>query len=280
MNETVLVTGANGFLGTQVIRCLLKETGFQIIALVRGNNPPDARRRLNRAWWDWPELRKALGKKVEILTGDMVLPQLGLSDDTYQRLVQELTHIIHTAADLRLAGPIEELRAVNVWGTTQLVELARAAHRDHGVVRFTQVSTAYVAGKRTGTISEDSLTDRFGFHNGYEQTKYQGERVVQAIKNELPVTMVRPGMIVGDSRNGQIKNFNTLYYLLRLHLNGKLKILPASPQQRVNLIPVDVVAEAIIRLTLDPRATGGTYHVTLPVESQPTVRELVTFVRS
>ena len=99
------------------------------------------------------------------------------------------------------------------------------------------------------------------------------ERLVQAARDELPISIFRPGMIVGDSRTGAIQTFNTVYGPLRLYLTGKLSVLPASPKLRVNLVPVDYVAQAVASLTMDPRAAGLTFHLTVSPENLPTARE-------
>ena len=86
-------------------------------------------------------------------------------------------------------------------------------------------------------------------------------------------------MIVGDSRTGEIKTFNTFYFPLRLYLAGRLPLVPASRTQPVNLVPVDYVADAIVRLTLEPEAAGLNFHLTAPHATLPQAGELVEFVR-
>ena len=280
MSHIVLLTGATGFLGSQVARWLLEHTAHTLIALVRAEDDRAAARRLARAWWDWPALAEAIGGRIEALRGDVSMPRLGLDEATYRELVRRVTHIVHAAADLRLEAPIEELRATNVQGTAQVLELARAVHQDHGLGRLAHVSTAYVAGGRQGLVPEEALSDGFGFANAYEQSKYEGERLVQAAMRELPITVFRPGMIVGDSHTGAIKSFNTVYYPLRLYLTGKLRVVPTSASLRVNLAPVDYAAEAIGRLTFDPRAAGLNVHLVAPFAALPTVGELLQFVRA
>jgi long-chain acyl-CoA synthetase len=277
----VLLTGASGFLGTQIARQLLAQTDFVIYALLRAEDPASAIRRLSRAWWDWPELASAIGDRVHVLCGDVAQPRLGLDADRYAALARALTHIIHTAADLRVNAPIEELRRTNLHGTEHVLELARVAHRDrgHGLARLSHVSTAYVSGGRSGPVPEDALTAEYGFSCAYEFSKYEGERRVQAARDELPLSVFRPGMIVGDSRTGEIKTFNTLYFPLRLYLAGRLPLMPAGRDQPVNLVPVDYVAEAIVRLTLEPEAAGLTFHLTAPHVSLPRAGELVELVR-
>jgi long-chain acyl-CoA synthetase len=279
MSRKILLTGATGFLGGEVARRLLQDTNCTLVALVRGAGAEAAARRLERAWSDWPELAGAIGGRVRVLCGDVALPHLGLDDETYAELVGQVTHIVHVAADLRLNAPIEELRATNVQGVANVLELARAARRCGRLERLAHVSTAYVAGRRAGDVPEDALTDAFGFSSAYERTKYEGERLVQAARDELPVSVFRPGFIVGDSHNGAIRTFNTLYYPLRLYLAGKLRVLPARRDLRVNLVPVDYVAEAIVRLIFVPEAAGLTFHLTAPDATLPTAGEMIEATR-
>jgi long-chain acyl-CoA synthetase len=280
MSAVVLLTGATGFLGSHIAGLLLQDAGTTLIALVRAEDRGSAAWRLARAWWDWPDLAAAIGSRIEVRAGDVSLPHLGLDDATYTDLVHQVTHIIHAAADLRINAPIDVLRRTNVQGTVQMLEFARAAHRDHGLRRFSHISTAYVAGGRRGAVPEEALTDAYGFSCAYEFSKYEGERLVQAAKEELPVSVFRPGMIVGDSRTGAIKTFNTFYFPIRLYLEGKLRVMPARPDLRVNIVPVDYVAEAVVRLTFEPQAEGLNFHLTAPREALPTARELVALTRA
>jgi long-chain acyl-CoA synthetase len=275
----VLLTGASGFLGAQIARRLLASTDYGIYALIRAEDPAKAAHRLSRAWWDWPELAQAIGTRVQVLAGDVTQPCLGLQEDSYARLVHGVTHIIHTAADLRVNAPITELRKTNLEGTMHALELAQNAQADHGLARFSHVSTTYVAGGRTGMVPEDALTDEYGFSCAYELSKFEGERQVQAARDRLPISVFRPGMIVGDSSTGEIKTFNTFYFPLRLYLAGRLPLVPGSRSQPVNLVPVDYVADAIVRLTLEPEAKGLTFHLTAPHTTLPQAGELVEFVR-
>jgi long-chain acyl-CoA synthetase len=280
-HRCVLLTGATGFLGGQIARRLVHEADLTVIALVRAESQPAAARRLSRIWWDWPELSIALSAgRMEVIQGDVSLPHVGLDEASYSRLAKRITHIIHNAADLRFDAPLDELRKTNVNGTANLLELACLAQRDHGLERFAHVSTAYVAGRRSGAIAEADLTGEHGFSCAYEQSKYEAERLVQAAKSELPVSVFRPGMIVGAADTGEIRTFNTFYFPLRLYMSGKLPIIPADPAMPVNVIPVDYVAEAVVRLTFCPEARGLTFHLTAPTGSLPRVGELLEFVRA
>jgi len=161
MGGVVLLTGATGLLGAQVARRLISQTDHQVVALVRAPDAQAATRRLARAWWDWPELAAEIaGGRVRAVAGDVREPGLGLDPVAWQRTTRRVTHIVHTAADLRVAAPLAEVRRTNVAGVAHLLELASAAHHDHGLTRLTHVSTAYVAGL-TYAARQESL-DRVG----------------------------------------------------------------------------------------------------------------------
>ncbi len=276
---TIVITGATGFLGSRIIRRLLADTTGTIIAIVRAPDRDAAQQRLSRGWRDWPDLVGAVGNRVEAVCGDVSLPRLGLPEQEYGRLTRTVTHIIHSAAELELDGDLENMRRINVGGTARVLELARLAHADHGLGRYAHVSTAYVAGRRSGEISEEDLLDEYGFCNSYEQTKFEGERLVRQAMAHLPASVFRPGMVVGDSITGEIQSFNTVYVPLRLYLSGKLSLLPAKPDMPLNIVPVDYVAGAISRLAFDPRAVGGTFHLTVARQQLPRAKDLLDFAR-
>jgi long-chain acyl-CoA synthetase len=280
MGGVVLLTGATGFLGAQVARRLIAQTDHEVVALVRAPDAVAASRRLARAWWDWPELAAGIaGGRVRAVAGDVRTPGLGLDPVERRGLIRRVTHIVHAAADLRVAAPLEELNRTNLAGVANVLELASAAHHDHGLTRLTHVSTAYVAGLRPDEVPEDDLSGRHGFANGYERSKFEGERLVRAAAPALPVTVARPAMIVGDSRTGAVRTFNTVYAPLRRYLTGRQRLVPVRPRLRVNIVPVDWVADAIVRLTFDPAAEGRTVHLTAPFESLPTAAGLVDATR-
>jgi long-chain acyl-CoA synthetase len=276
--QTVLVTGANGFVGSQIARRLLQNKEVTVLALIRAADAEEGARRLAREWWDWPELVNAIGTTVKVVCGDVCNPHLGLKEADYLSLIESVTQVIHTAADWRLVS-LDEIRRTNVQGTENVLEIAKEANKRHHFERFSHISTAYVAGGRTGEVSETELTDKFGFFTNYEHSKYEGELLVQEAKNELPISVFRPSMIVGDSQTGAIKTFNTFYYPLKLYLTGKRRFMPVGRSLRINVIPVDYVAEAVTKLTFDPNAVGLTFHLVTPDQSLITVGELLDFLR-
>jgi long-chain acyl-CoA synthetase len=185
----VLLTGASGFLGARSPGACWRTPAAQSTPSC-GPRTRQARaaHRLSRAWWDWPELAGAIGNRVQVLAGDVTQPCLGLDRDSYARLVAELTHIIHTAADLRVNAPIAELRKTNLQGTEHVLETGAQGPGRPRAGRFSHVSTAYVAGGRSGPVPEDALTDAYGFSCAYEFSKFEGERMVQAARDRLPIS--------------------------------------------------------------------------------------------
>ena len=280
MGSVVLLTGATGFVGTEIASRLLDRRDLTLVCLVQAANDDAALRDARRAWYGRGQLPDAIGARIEIVPGDVTRPSFGLAPDAYAALVGRLTHIVHAAATVRFDASLEDLRRTNVGGTANALALARAVHADHGLERLLHVSTAYVAGRRRGEVGEDDLSDRFGFENDYERTKYEAERLVRDAMTDLPITVVRPAMIVGDSRTGDITTFNTFYLPLRHYLAQRPHVVPVSPRLRVNIVPVDHVADAVVTLLDDPRAEGCTVHLTAPRASLPTASEVMRSVRS
>jgi long-chain acyl-CoA synthetase len=276
--KRVLITGATGFIGTEVAQRLMREE-CEVIVLVRTRSEEEAELRLRRAWWDFPELRKLIGARVKVIVGDVKEGDLGLDEATYRSLVTSITHVVHSAADLRLNAELEELNLTNVKGTLNVLEIAEKAHADHGLQRFAHVSTAYVAGRKEGKVDEDALGDYDALDNNYERSKHLGEKAVRERAGMLPISIFRPGMVVGDSSTGRVKTFNTIYYPLRLYLTGRIRFFPVSSHTKVNLMPVDLVADSLVHLMLDPNAQGKTFHLTAPDGSSPEVGELVRETR-
>jgi nucleoside-diphosphate-sugar epimerase len=129
------------------------------------------------------------------------------------------------------------------------------------------VSTCYVAGRRTGLIREDELEHDKGFRNFYEETKYLAEAEVEKLKSDLPVTIFRPSVVVGDSQTGETAKYDGIYYLI-LYLRKAPYLLRAinvgNKQVKLNLVPVDFVVNAIAELSMDEKAKGKTIAIADP----------------
>lgn len=260
------VTGATGLLGTEVVSNLLETTPSLIYVLVRASSEEEALYRLQALWSDDAVLADAVGKRVLPVAGDIT--EAGIT----QKLLSDVTHVVHCAAETGVQKSREELWRINVQGTYHVVEWAKSLPR---LQRFTYVSTAYVCGTQSGCIKEEPPQN--SFYSLYEQSKAEAERIVRLAG--LPFIICRPGMIVGNSRTGRTRNFNTVYYILKLMLQGKIYILPVSRHQTVNVVPVNDVAKQVVALSLHPEAAGMIFHLTAPPHQLPQVGDLVNSVR-
>jgi long-chain acyl-CoA synthetase len=188
-----------------------------------------------------------LGVRAQAVGGD-------LSSDALDVDMSDVTAIVHCAADVRFDRPLDEARSINVAGVERLIGLARRAPR---LERFVHVSTAYVAGDREGRFHEDSLDVGQGFRNTYERSKFEAEQLVRA--SGLPVRVVRPSIVVGESTTGWTSSFNVLYPPLRALARGLVQRIPADPDAIVDVVPVDHVTD-VIMAALHGEGEGDTLH--------------------
>ena len=127
--------------------------------------------------------------------------------------------------------------------------------------RYAQVSTAYVAGNHSGRFAECDLDVGQAFHNSYEQSKFEAEQLVRS-HAELPFTILRPSIVVGDRSSGWTSAFNVLYWPLRAFARGLFTAVPAIPSAPVDVVSIDYVADAIHELCEAEGGVGETYHLT------------------
>jgi dephospho-CoA kinase len=253
---TALVTGFPAFTARRMIeKILTAEPETRLYVLARDKSADDA-----------ASLLQALAppKQAEVLVGDVCDMDLGLSSAEYRALSRELTWIHHLAGIYFMGIDDETARRVNVVGTRTVIELARDAAQLERVVHW---STAMVSGDRKGTYYEDDLEAGQKFRNAYERTKYEAERLVRAAMRQLPITVVRPGIIVGDSRTGEIDKLDGPYYLMVLiatNASGVRLPLLGRSDAPLHLVPIDYVVEAAWHVARSESAAGKTFHLVDP----------------
>lgn len=270
---SLLVTGATGFLGREVVRHVLDhEPESRLTLLVRGRDAADARRRGESLVGELvgEERRGAALSRVEIVAGDIERERLGLDAAGWDRLAATTTAVIHGAASVSFTLPIDQARKINVEGTRRVLDLARAAR-----ARVDYVGTAYVAGERRGIAHERELDVGQSFRNTYEQTKMEAEALVQARWGEQAIAVFRPSIIVGDSRTGRTASFKVLYWPLRLYARGLVPFIPGRPSTPVDVVPSDYVVEALMAIRRSEVSLGRAYHLAAGVEHDSTLGELI-----
>jgi thioester reductase-like protein len=270
-DRCLLLTGATGFVGMEVLARLVERTHHHVACLVRARDDEDAEARLRVVREAVFGDREAHATRMTALAGDLTQPRLGLGD-RHDAVAARVRSIVHSAASVAFDLPLEDARAINVTGTERVLDLAEVAG---GLERLTYVSTAYVAGQRRGTVREHELDTDARFRNAYERSKAEAESRVTARGAELPVTVVRPSIVVGESTTGWTAAFNVLYPPLRAFAAGAYPILPARRRAPVDVVPVDFVADAICALHEHPDAAGGTFHAVAGQDAS-SVGELVS----
>jgi thioester reductase-like protein len=256
--EVVLVTGFPSFTARRMaIEILGRDAEARVFLLARARFA-DAARELAAS------LPPAHGARIEVVEGDVCDMDLGLSGREYRTLAGEITSIQHMAGIYYMGVDRATARRVNVDGTRGVLELAGEASRLRRLVHW---STAAVSGRRKGVVLEEELDEGQSFHNFYEETKFEAEKLARAAQRKLPVTILRPGIVVGDSATGEIDKLDGPYYLIVLISTNVLQMrvpLPGRGTAPLHLVPIDFVVEAGYRLSGDERAAGKTLHLTDP----------------
>jgi long-chain acyl-CoA synthetase len=255
---SLLLTGTTGFVGMELLARVLRAPERRVVALIRAEDDEHATRRLHETLLSVFGAVQPWAGRVTAVAGDLRAPGLGL--DPAAGLADEITEVVHGAASVSFELALERSRAVNVEGTRRVLDLAASCPR---LRRLTYVSTAYVAGRHRGVFGEGDFDVGQRFRNAYEQSKFEAEGLVRArAAAGLPVTIVRPSIVVGDRNSGWTASFNVLYWPLRALARGAYPVLPARRGAPVDVVSVDYVADAICALHALPGAEGGTYHLT------------------
>lgn len=251
--ESIFITGFPGFIASRLVE-RLASTETQFFLLVQPNF-------VEQAMDELEAIAEATDTPLEsfvIVEGDITQPKLGIEHDDYETIRYETTDIFHLAAAYDLAVAKDVAYSVNLEGTKNVNELALSVKE---LKRYNYISTCYVAGKREGNILESELEHAAGFRNFYEETKYLAEMEVERLKSELPVTIHRPSVVVGDSRTGETAKYDGIYYLIKYMRKAPslLRLFNVGNDEvRLNLVPVDFVVEGIAALARDPNAKGKT----------------------
>lgn len=271
--DTVLLTGATGFLGAFLLHDLLETTSARIVCLVRFNDPseynvPMAIARLRRNLLDLGLWKDSLLHRIQVLPGNLSQTRLGLSPDDFDTLAARVQVIIHAGATVNLVYPYAALRDANVGGTREIIRLAS---KSGATLQY--VSTNGVLPTSDDGWNEDAMLDIDSvpekLPDGYGQTKWVAEKLVhEAGHRGLPVRIIRLGTISGHSVSGSTNAWDLFTALIveSLHLG----YAPDIVGWRAEMTPVDFVSKAILTLSDKINTKQAIFHIgdPNPVETQ------------
>ena len=261
VNEGILMTGFPGFIaGRLVERLLASGASGPWYFLVEARFAFAARERCLELAARFPDF----AGRWFVVTGDIRRPDLGMTPAALERVRADVTRVWHLAAVYDLTVGEGLARAVNVQGTVEVLDLCERLPR---LAALLYISTCYVAGDRIGHVWEDELECGQGFANHYESTKFAAEVEVRRRLDRIPTVILRPAIVLGDSRTGEVAKGDGPYFVMQLlfRLPRWLPMVNLGPSDTpVNLVPVDFVIAAMAQIAADKRAIGRTFALADP----------------
>ncbi|HWF14224.1 MAG TPA: SDR family oxidoreductase [Candidatus Acidoferrales bacterium] len=258
----IFLTGSTGYIGAHVTSILLERHADRLNLLVRAKTEQEASERLWHAMqlhMDFPQFRDALATRISIFRGDLTDPRFGLGAADYTHLIGTTESVIHCAASLNRKSEKSCLN-VNLRGTLEVAQLARRSQDAHGLRRFSQVSTVAVAGHRSHEVVAEDLSIDWNRsdYDPYARTKKFCEHMVRELLPDVPRTVFRPSIVLGDSRRAETTQFDMVRAFVFL---AGLPLLPFRATDRIDIVPVDYVAESVAMLHQKPNPEHEIYHL-------------------
>lgn len=266
MKKVIFMTGVTGLIGGHLMHHYLDDKDVtRIYLLVRGNNEQVAAKKVFRTLKaflphsDNPDSEN----KIRVIVGDIAKKKLALSDANYNMISNEITHVIHSAANVKFQQSLENAMLVNFDGTKNVFDLARSANAINDLSKIAYISTAYACGNHQGVFYENGSFKPVLFANSYEESKHMADAYVHTLFRELPVTIFRPSIVVGDSQSGVTSAFNGLYAPLELICKRLLRFIPGCESTPMDIVPVDYVSKAIVIIMNQGNSSDGkVFHLT------------------
>ncbi|WP_087973412.1 SDR family oxidoreductase [Oceanobacillus rekensis] len=275
MSQIYFITGYPGFLASSLIHQLIYDRRQQISRIYLLVLPEKERIATEEIGY-FARTNDLDPDIFSIVTGDITKSTLAIDTAINRELQESITHVFHLAAIYDLAVPEALAYNVNVNGTENVNNWVKTLG---SLDRYIYFSTAYVSGTREGRIVEYELAKGQTFKNYYEQTKFEAEVLVEAMKKLVPTTIIRPGIVKGHSKTGFTAKFDGIYFMLNMF--NHLRNLPVIPYLGVgnaegNFVPSDYILQATSYLAFNEIGKGKTYHLTDP--NPYTMRELYKMI--
>lgn len=254
-DEAVLVTGFPTFRGRKMVEELLaNEPKTLVYTVIREKFAQEAQAAIER-------LPKQQRERLVPLDGDAAAMDLGLSGKEYKELAARIDRVHHLAHVTYYGAPRDMAESLNLGGTREVLELGRVCHHLRSLVIH---SSAFVSGNRKGLVLEDELNEGQSFHSPVEETLGRAERCARAAMGELPIVVLRPTQIIGDSATGEVDRLGGPYTLIVLILSAPQDMiipLPTRGDAPMHLVPIDYVVRAARAIGRNGAAIGRTFHL-------------------
>ncbi|MBI2473960.1 amino acid adenylation domain-containing protein [Candidatus Uhrbacteria bacterium] len=259
--ESLFITGATGFLGSRLLSELLSQTKRPIIVLVRAASAKEGLEKILRTCVLYGfNLSAEDIKRIEVLTGDITSPHLGLTASAWQKLTLTVSEIYHCAATVNMVMSYEDLKKSNVNGVMEIVSFAMTGVRKK--LNYASTLSVFVATDRnTGVAMEDDdLSKTHKIYGGYAQSKWVAERFLRQFSTDsLSCNIFRFGLITGDSVTG----VHSTHDYLELFIRGLITLgcVPEGNHEslRLDVTPVDFAARAMA--FIGQTSLSGCYHI-------------------
>ena len=270
----IFLTGSTGYLGSYLVAGLLTDHSEPLHLLVRAKSEQEARERLwtsLQLHFEFPEFLEHLNSRIRIFRGDLTTERFGLSDGAYHDLVDTTGSVIHCAASLNRKSEKQCLN-VNLRGTLEVLQLARRAQNRNGLRRYSHVSTVAVAGiRKDEVVTEDAAIDwSRSDYDPYARTKKFCEHMANQLLPDVPRTIFRPAIVLGDSRRPETSQFDMVK---ALDVLSRMPVLPLRPGDKIDIVPANYVGKAIVTIHQKGDPAYGIYHLSSGTGSQ-TYQEL------
>jgi len=263
--QHIFLTGVSGFLGAYLLKELLNQTQASIYCLVRCQSEAEGRQRLEKHLQFYQLQDDTDLQRVKIMPGDLSKPLMGFNEATFQQLAESIDVIYHSAAQVNSFYSYNALKATNVEGTQTILRLA-AEHHTKPLHFMSTLAVFFSPPHVDAEIVKEADIPIAELKGGYKQSKWVAEALVREAQTRgLPASIYRTARIMGDSKTGI--NGNTQDFLCSmLKACVHLQLAPAV-DARVNMLPVDFTAQAIVAMSLSAENLGKAFHLFNPVSN-------------
>ncbi|MDP8264699.1 MAG: SDR family oxidoreductase [Candidatus Aceula lacicola] len=261
--ENIFLTGSTGFLGSNLLKLfLLEELIDTVYLLVRPSKQESSFSRIDKVLLKILEGKECRRNKIVVISGDISMSKFGLESSLYNDLCEKINRVYHSAALTGFGIDLKMAQKVNVVGTQNVIDFCLECKN---LRKFNYVGTTFIAGDKEGEFSEDDFDCGQKFNNYYEQSKFEAEALVRGVFSDksFSTLIFRPSIILGGFEKGETSNFKMFYEPVYLFSKKILKVVPADVDCLHNIVPVDVVAQAIFLLGQTEEGSA-VYHIVNP----------------